>query len=146
MSVRHVFLMIGVNPFLFSICSLLGLSHLVILSNTSQVPLVISISENLLSSLMLKLQSVQFILWLFLFVGLVLLTNLLGSLKHDLLLLSFCESLEVIWLYSMISQHRNLSLLVLSHEIMVICVVELMGLRLLPLLMLKNLAVLLLLS
>ena len=56
------------------------------------------------------------------------------------------ESLEVIRLDSVGSKLGNFSGLVLGHEVVIISVVKLVGLRVLPDFMLKDLAVLFLLS
>lgn len=125
MSVLLVKFVIRVNPLLLGISSLLSLSSHVIGSNTSSVSFHFPVLKDLQSSLVLQLKSVCFLLLSFLFGLEFFLSKLHGSLEKNCILLLLVESLKVIWLNSVRSQHWLFGGRVLSHEIMVRSVIQL---------------------
>ena len=142
----HVLFVIWVNPLLF-----LGVRHGVlgshmILSNSSEILLHCSVSNDLLSTDHFLLHSVHFIFVNFLFFHELLLPNLHLSLEVNLVGLALGESFEVVWLNSVGSQHRNLSRWVFSHEICIISELNLNFLSIFPILVHLNISVLLLLG
>ena len=120
-----ILLVIWVNPFLILISGLNGLSHLMILSNTSKTSFHCSISKNLLSSNSLKLHGIRFILIFLLLIHLLFFSHLLLSFQVNLINLALIESFEVIWLHSVWGQHTGFSGLIFGHEVVIICLFNL---------------------
>ena len=114
-----VSLVIWVHPLALLVWLLNGfLEILMVLLNTSQVPLHSSIIQNLCSSLVLQLHCVELVFVSFLLLHDASLSNLLSSLKVNLVFLSLSEPLKVVWLDSVWGKLRNFSLLIFCHEIM----------------------------
>ena len=146
MSMCHVLFMIWVKPFFLFVCSLHSLHLSMFILNLSVTSLHGSISQNLLSSLLFKLHSVELVLLVQLSFHHVCLSNLLSSLIPHLVNLSLVESFKVIWLDSVWSQHARFSGWVLRHKIMRLCKFYFMSFLVSPLFVLSNLPILLLLS
>ena len=100
------------------------------------VSLVLPVGQHLLSPQVLLLESPESLGFLVIFVCNFLFLNLLVSLVQNFSLLLCVEALEVVWLHSMVSEHRLLSLGVLSHEVMVQGVVHFLGFSLVVILLL----------
>ena len=146
MGVFHIFLVVGVNPFLFVISCLDSLLHQVVLSHTSEILLHFAIVEDLVSSYLFQLHRVQLVLLLLLLLHHFGLANLHFALQVNLVDLVLVQALEVVGFHAMGCQHADLGLRVLGHEIMVIGILELMLLELRPSLVHLQFPFLLLLS
>lgn len=117
----HVLLVIWINPFIVLIGSLSLLDFLMLNHIFSEVSLHFSIVKNLISSYFFQLHSVEFILVFFLKAHHALFSQLLFSLKVNLVDLVLFKSFKVIWFNSVVSKHTHFCLWVFSHEIGVVC-------------------------
>ena len=142
----RILLVIWVDPLLLLNISLKSLSLHVVLCHLSETLLHGSITEDLLSSDDLLLESICLILFGLLLFHHFSFTHLHLPLEIHLILLGLSESLEVVWLHSVGCEHRHLSGWVLSHEIGVIGILNLSCLSISPLLVLSDLSILLLLG
>ena len=117
MSVLHVLLVVWVNPSAFLVSGLSSLQLSVLVLHTSMVLLKVSISQDLLTTNVFLLHGVSLILVYLLLLHEAGLLQLLGSLIVDVVDLTLIESLKVVWLDSVVSEHAHFSLRVLSHEV-----------------------------
>ena len=116
---------VWVDPLGLGVGGLSSLRDHVIRHDTSVGLLHLAVLEDLLPSLELQLLGIHLLLFDLLLLFELLLTDLNRPLVHDICLLGFSLSLEVIGFDAVRSQHRHLRLLVLGHEIMVERVVDL---------------------
>jgi hypothetical protein len=119
-----ILLMIWVNPLLLFLVGLNSLSKHCLLSNTSKILFHGSIRNDLLSSNDLKLHGVHFVFISQLILHHLLLSYLHLSLEVNLINLSLIETLKMVWLNSMRSQHGYLSSWIFSHKVGVVCEIE----------------------
>lgn len=119
-------LVIWVDPLLLGFSCLDSLVTKVLLGNSSEASLELSIGEDLLSSYSLLLHGIKLILLFRLLFHELLLLNLLLSLKVHLCCFMWSKSLEMIGLFPVVCEHADLSLWVLGHEIVIKCVIDLM--------------------
>ena len=146
MGMSHVFLVIRVNPFLLLICGLECLHFSVLVLYLSVTSLHCSISQNLLSPLLLQLHGIQLVFLLLLLLHHVCLSDLLSSLISHLVDLALIEPFKVVGLDSMWSQHTDFCGWILSHEVMSHSELNLVGFLIGPLFVLGNLPLFLLLG
>ena len=135
-----VLLVVRVDPLGLRISSLLRLRHFMVLGDGTKTSLLGSISEHLLASLMLKLQSIKLLLFGFLLLHELGLFDLHSLLEVHLILLGLREALEMVRLDAVRSQHGHLGLLVLRHKVVIIRVVDLVLLLAAPYFMLHKFA------
>ena len=145
MGVVHIFLVVGVNPLLLFVGGLCRLLHFVVLGHRSELPLHFAVIQDLVSSYLLELHSVELVLLLLLLPHHLSLSHLHFALKVDLVDLILVQALEVVWLHTMWGEHAHLGLRIFSHEIMVIGKLQFVFLELGPRLMHLDLPFLLLL-
>ena len=126
-----VFLVIGVDPLLLVVVGLLSLNHKSLLSDSSESLLELSVVQDLKPPDSLHLEGLLPGLLSLSLPSLRIRLNLALSLIEDSLLLLLAESLHVIGLVPVRSKHADLSLGVLSHEIIGLGVVDLIGIGLL---------------
>ena len=116
----HVLLVIWINPFLVLIGTLSLLDFSMLHLSFSKISLHFSIVKNLISSYFFQLHSIEFILVFFLKTHHPLFSQLLFSLKVNLVDLVLFKSFKMIWFDSVVSKHTHFCLWVFSHEIGVV--------------------------
>ena len=85
---------------------------------------MLAVSEDLLSTKVLLLESPKSLSLLLLLLCHLCLAHLHLSFEHDLVLLLGSEALEGVWLDAVRSEHRPLSCRVLSHEVVRVRVID----------------------
>ena len=113
------FLTVWVSHFLNMLQPLLLLGNLGADSDSSLCLFHFTVSKYLLSALMLLLHGPQSLLLGLCLLHHVCLSLLESSLVHDLVSLRLGESLKVIWLDSVGTKHRSLSLGILRHKLII---------------------------